>query len=74
MQSKNNSESAWAIRGIPEDIRRAVAERAKAEGRTVGAWVTAALKRALEEDALTDQIAELRRRIEILETIKGSAN
>lgn len=61
------SEAAWAVRGIPDDIRRAVVDRAKAEGRTVGAWVTDALRRALEGEALVEQVADLRRRVETLE-------
>jgi plasmid stability protein len=60
-------DSAWAVRGIPEDVRRAVLARAKAEGRTVGAWVADALRRALEGDAIDAQLLDLRRRVEQLE-------
>lgn len=55
------------MRGIPEDVRRAVVSRAKVEGRTVGAWVADALRRALDSDAVAEQIADLRRRVEVLE-------
>lgn len=67
MSDNSKVESAWAIRGIPEEVRRAVVVRAKSEGRTVGAWVADALRRALEDDALTEQLADLRRRVELLE-------
>jgi len=67
MFDESKTESTWAVRGIPEGIRRAVVGRAKAEGRTVGAWVTDALRRALEGDAIDEQLSDLRRRIEMLE-------
>lgn len=67
MHDENKTEAAWAVRGIPEELRRAVAARAKSEGRTVGAWVTDALRHALDADAISDQVADLRRRIEMLE-------
>lgn len=70
MSDSIKAEAAWAVRGIPEDVRRAVVDRAKTEGRTVGAWVTDALRRALEGEALTDQVADLRRRIEMLERLR----
>ncbi|MCR6629248.1 MAG: hypothetical protein NVV74_03890 [Magnetospirillum sp.] len=67
MSNALKSDSVWAVRGIPDDLRRAVVVRAKAEGRTVGAWVSDALRRALDGDAIAEQVAELRRRIEALE-------
>lgn len=67
MSDNYKMETVWAVRGIPEDLRRAIVVRAKSEGRTVGAWVADALRRALEEDALTEQLADLRRRVELLE-------
>lgn len=75
MTNEQKSEMVWAVRGIPDDVRRAVVERAKAEGRTVGAWVTEALRNALESNALDAQVADLRRRVELLEglRLKGSA-
>lgn len=70
MSDELKSEGAWAVRGISDDLRRAVLARAKAEGRTVGAWVSDALRRALDGDAIAEQIADLRRRIEFLEREK----
>ena len=67
MSDNYKAETVWAVRGIPEELRRAVVARAKSEGRTVGAWVSDALRHALEEDALTEQLADLRRRVELLE-------
>lgn len=67
MSDSPKVESAWAIRGIPDEVRHAVVVRAKSEGRTVGAWVADALRRALDGDALTEQLADLRRRVELLE-------
>jgi len=67
MNERGKTETIWAVRGIPADVRRAVVNRAKAEGRTVGAWVADALRRALDADAIAEQIADLRRRIEVLE-------
>lgn len=70
MTNEQKNEMVWAVRGIPDDVRRAVVERAKAEGRTVGAWVTEALRNALESNALDAQIADLRRRVELLEGLR----
>jgi plasmid stability protein len=70
MSDAIKAEAAWAVRGIPDDVRRAVVDRAKTEGRTVGAWVTDALRHALEGEALSEQVADLRRRIEMLERIR----
>lgn len=67
MRDSIKAEVVWAVRGIPEEVRSAVVSRAKAEGRTVGAWVTDALRRALADDAVDKQLADLRRRIEVLE-------
>lgn len=67
MSSTLKSDTVWAVRGIPDDLRQAVVGRAKAEGRTVGAWVSDALRRALDGDAVAEQLADLRRRIEVLE-------
>lgn len=67
MQNAIRPEAAWAVRGIPEDVRRQVVDRAKAEGRTVGAWVSEALRRALDGDSLEIQIEDLRQRVEKLE-------
>lgn len=67
MTEAEKSEIVWAVRGIPEEVRRAVVARAKVEGRTVGAWVTDALRRALADDAVDKQLSDLRRRIEMLE-------
>lgn len=67
VSNEGKADSAWAVRGIPEAVRREVAAKAKSEGRTVGAWVTDALKRALDGDAIGEQVAELRRRVETLE-------
>lgn len=67
MSDNHKVETVWAVRSIPEELRRAVVARAKSEGRTVGAWVADALRRALEDDALTEQLADLRRRVELLE-------
>lgn len=67
MSDDGKGDSAWAVRGIPEELRRAVAARAKSEGRTVGAWVCDALRHGLDGNAISDQVADLRRRIEILE-------
>ncbi len=64
----SKTESVWAVRGIPDDLRRAVVRRAKTEGRTVGAWVSDALRRALGDDGIEKQVADLRRRVEMLET------
>lgn len=72
MPDEFKTDSIWAVRGIPEDVRRAVVGRAKAEGRTVGAWVSDALRRALDDDAIIDQVADLRRRIEALENRRHS--
>ena len=55
------------MRGIPDDLRRAVAERARKEGKTIGAWMTEALRRALEQDDTPAQIAKLIKRVEVLE-------
>lgn len=73
MSDEFKLDSAWAVRGIPEDVRRAVVARAKSEGRTVGAWVTDALRRSLEGDAIDEQLSDLRRRIEMLEQ-RGSGD
>lgn len=67
MSDNQKAETVWAVRGIPEDLRQAVVARVKSEGRTVGAWVSDALRRALSGEALTDQLADLRRRVELLE-------
>lgn len=67
MTNELKTDIIWAVRGIPDGIRRAVVGRAKAEGRTVGAWVADALRRALDDDAIAEQIADLRRRVELLE-------
>lgn len=67
MTDELKSEMVWAVRGIPDDVRRNVVKRAKTEGRTVGAWVTEALRHALENSAVEAQLADLRRRIELLE-------
>ena len=60
-------DSAWAVRGIPEDVRKQVLERAKLEGRTIGAWVTDALRRALDQPSPSAQVEDLQRRVEALE-------
>lgn len=67
MTDYGKAESAWAVRGIPEELRRAVAAKAKSEGRTVGAWVADALRQALDCVAIPEQLADLRRRVETLE-------
>lgn len=67
MSDNHKAETVWAVRGIPDEVRKAVVARAKSEGRTVGAWVTNALRHALDGDALTEQLADLRRRVELLE-------
>lgn len=70
MSDSLKQETVWAVRGIPDEVRRAVVGRAKSEGRTVGAWVSEALRRALageDGDALAEQLADLRRRVESLE-------
>lgn len=67
MPDNHKTETVWTVRGIPENLRRAVVARAKSEGRTVGAWVSDALRRTLADDALTEQLADLRRRVELLE-------
>lgn len=74
MSDTSRSDAAWAIRGIPLELRGRVVDRARAEGRTVGAWVASALNRALEGDALADQVMELRRRIELLESRQTAAD
>lgn len=70
MSDIQKTETVWAVRGIPEDVRHAVVGRAKSEGRTVGAWVSDALRRALNGgsgDSVDEQLADLRRRVEMLE-------
>lgn len=67
MSDEFKVDQAWAVRGIPEDVRKAVVERARGEGRTVGVWVTEALRRALAADGLADQVRKLQARIEALE-------
>lgn len=67
MSDSPKGETVWAVRGIPDELRRSVVARAKSEGRTVGAWVADALRRALDGDALAEQLADLRRRVELLE-------
>lgn len=42
-------------------------ERARAEGRTVGAWVTQALRAALAADGLAEQVSKVQARVEALE-------
>lgn len=37
----------WTIRGVPNDLQRAVSDAARQEGRSVGAWVSNALRAAL---------------------------
>jgi len=69
----SKTETVWAVRGIPDDLRRAVVRRAKTEGRTVGAWVSDALRRALGDDGLEKQMADLRRRVEALEARRQDA-
>lgn len=68
MSDDCKADQAWAVRGIPEEIRRAVLERARAEGRTVGAWVTQALRSALAVDDLSQQVDRLKARVDLLET------
>lgn len=67
MSDEFKVDSAWAVRGIPEELRKAVVERARSEGRTVGSWVSDALRRALSTDSVADQVAALQQRIEALE-------
>lgn len=68
MSDNFKMDQAWAVRGIPDEVRRAVLERARAEGRTVGAWVTQALRRALAADGLAQQVDKLQARVEALES------
>ncbi|MGE5478344.1 MAG: hypothetical protein ACM3Q1_16945 [Bacteroidales bacterium] len=73
MSDNHKSETVWAVRGIPEEVRRAVVGRAKSEGRTVGAWVSEALRRALDgqdDISLAEQLDELRRRVDTLEQLR----
>lgn len=73
MSDIQKTETVWAVRGIPEDVRHAVVGRAKSEGRTVGAWVSEALRRALNGDSshsVDEQLADLRRRVEMLEGMR----
>jgi hypothetical protein len=73
MSDNPKSETVWAVRGIPEEVRRAVVGRAKSEGRTVGAWVSEALRRALDgqdDTSLAEQLEELRRRVDTLEQLR----
>lgn len=77
MSDNLKTDAVWAVRGIPDDIRRAVVGRAKSEGRTVGSWVSEALRRALEGDGgneLMEQLADLRRRVELLEGLRHHGN
>lgn len=68
MSDEIKPEQAWAVRGIPDEVRKAVVERARAEGRTVGIWVTQALRRALATDGLAEQVSKVQARIEALES------
>ncbi len=45
------ADERWTIRGVPAEVQRAVAERAKAERRTVGELVTDALHTVLSGPA-----------------------
>lgn len=67
MSDEFKVDSAWAVRGIPEELRKAVVDRARTEGRTVGSFVSDALRRALATESVADQVAALQQRIEALE-------
>lgn len=61
------TDDRWMLRGVGKDIRKAVKERAAAEGVSIGKWVKKALRLALDQPAEGAQASDLEERLSRLE-------
>lgn len=62
----------WSVRGIPAAVRKAIAERADLERKTVGEWLLPVLQAALDQEPVApaappDRLAALAERVEAVE-------
>lgn len=72
------NDDRWMLRGVGKDIRKAVKERAAAEGVSIGNWVKKALRLALEQPIdgrpppdVEERLAQLEHRMRRVEAALG---
>lgn len=75
------TDDRWMLRGVGKDIRKAVKERAAADGVSIGKWVKKALRSALDQSNdghsppdFEDRLAQMEARLQRLEATLDSTD